>query len=59
MMTKYSHGLGRLINKRIPNSILEVMRREGWNALGIYELVKRERAKERRKIERRKDANTS
>lgn len=50
---KYSHDLKARVESQIPRSILEAMSREGWNAFGIYELVKRLRAQERRNVGRR------
>lgn len=36
----YSYSLEDEINRRIPQSILDEMKRQGWNALGVYETVK-------------------
>ena len=47
---KYSHELNSKVETQIPDSILNAMTVEGWNAFGIYELVKRLRAKEQRNL---------
>jgi hypothetical protein len=38
----YSYNLVSKIEAKIPKSILQALGKEGWNALGIYELVKKE-----------------
>lgn len=38
----YDRDLVDLIEDKIPTSIKEAMLSKGWNALGIYELVKEE-----------------
>lgn len=49
-MTKkvYSFQLQENIEARIPKSILDAVRREGWNFFGIYEVVKEEIKKEKK-----------
>lgn len=39
--TQYSHKLDEQVRFQIPDSILEAMSLEGWNAFGIYELVRK------------------
>lgn len=46
--TIYSYSLEREIERQIPPSIIEAMNNKGWNAFGIYELVKEEIKKEKK-----------
>lgn len=38
----YSNEISDKINAQIPQEIITAMTNKGWNALGIYELVKKE-----------------
>lgn len=45
----YSREAEREIERQIPPSILEAMSTKGWNAFGIYELVKEELAADKKR----------
>lgn len=42
MAKKYSYDIVDKIEAKIPQAILDALKSQGWNALGIYELVKDE-----------------
>ena len=42
---EYSHSLNDEINLKLPEEIKTAMNLKGWNALGIYELVRDEKDK--------------
>lgn len=44
----YSREVEKRIEEQIPKEILEALSSQGWNALGIYELVKKEIELERK-----------
>jgi hypothetical protein len=43
----YSHELNRKVHLRVPGDIVTMMAMHGWNAFGIYEVVREEMARER------------
>ena len=45
--TVYSYEVDALVQSQIPKSVLEAMDIKGWNAFGVYQLVKEELRKER------------
>ena len=45
----YSYEVEALIEEKIPHSILEAMRYQGWNVFGIYETVQEELKKEKKR----------
>ena len=52
--TRCSHETGRRIEAQMPPEVVAVLSSHGWNALGVYDLVRRERAAERRATQRDK-----
>lgn len=54
MTTRYSYEVSDKVEARIPKEILEVLHKNGWNSLGIYEIVKEELAKEKKKLAKEK-----
>lgn len=44
----YTYAVNDAIEAQIPAEIRKVMSMHGWNALGVYELVRRELDKERK-----------
>lgn len=45
----YSYELARDINLLLPKEIVDVLNKNGWNAFGIYELVKQKIKEENKK----------
>lgn len=50
--TIYSHNLDAIVLSQIPQPIREAMDKLGWNAFGIYEIVRDEMERERRQLKR-------
>lgn len=48
--TIYSYALCDKVESQLPPDILHALCMYGWNALGIYELVKQEIANEKRAL---------
>jgi hypothetical protein len=46
----YSYSLAALVESQIPAPIREAMNKLGWNAFGIYELVRDEIRIEKRRL---------
>lgn len=46
--TRCSYETGRRIEAQLPPEVVAALSRHGWNALGVYDLVRRELAAERR-----------
>ena len=46
----YSFPLGAKIEAQLPKNVLIALHMSGWNAFGIYELVKKEISKEKRAL---------
>ncbi len=46
--TECSHETVARIEQQLPPEVVEALNKHGWNALGVYDLVKRELAAERR-----------
>lgn len=46
-ITIYSYEVDALVRARLPKIILDAMENKGWNAFGIYEVVKDELRLER------------
>lgn len=46
----YSFPLGAKIEAQLPKNVLTALHMSGWNAFGIYELVKKEIAAEKRTL---------
>jgi hypothetical protein len=44
----YSFPLGAKIEAQLPEKVLIALKMSGWNAFGIYEMVKKEIAAEKR-----------
>jgi hypothetical protein len=52
MMVKekmYSCELSDIVEAKLPKPIRDAMKQTGWNAFGIYELVRRELAEEKKR----------
>lgn len=45
----YTYDLNDRVNEQLPKCVRDAMNNSGWNALGIYELVKDEIEKGKRK----------
>lgn len=52
----YSFPLGAKIEAQLPEKVLIALHMSGWNAFGVYELVKRGIAAEKRALKARKKA---
>ena len=52
--TRCSHETGRRIEAQMPPEVVAVLSSHGWNVLGVYDLVRRELAAERRAMQRDK-----
>lgn len=53
----YTWGAEALITAELPNMLKDAMRLTGWNAFGIYELVKDSIRKDKRRAKKEKSHN--